>query len=133
MSELRQRMIDQMTLRGFSPRTHESYLGAVIGLARHYHLSPDQLNAEQVRQYLLYLEREKHLAWSSLTVAASGLRFLYFRAARTADLEDGLLRLGVSVARRLSMDTKHQMLKAIEELPDDANVEDARRGSTAHR
>ena len=40
-------------------------------------------------------------------------------------MEDGLLRLGVSVARRLSMDTKHQMLKAIEELPDDANVEDA--------
>jgi site-specific recombinase XerD len=78
MSELRQRMIDQMTLRGFSPRTHESYLEAVTGLARYYKQSPDQLSAEQVRQYLLYLERERHLAWSSLNVAASGLRFLYF-------------------------------------------------------
>jgi integrase/recombinase XerD len=53
MSELRQRMIDQMTLRGFSPRTHESYLEAVTGLARYYKQSPDQLSAEQVRQYLL--------------------------------------------------------------------------------
>ena len=78
MSELRQRMIDQMTLRGFSPRTHESYLEAVTGLARYYKQSPDQLSAEQIRQYLLYLERERHLAWSSLNVAASGLRFLYF-------------------------------------------------------
>jgi len=78
MSELRQRMIDQMTLRGFSPRTHESYLEAVTGLARYYKQSPDQLSSEQVRQYLLYLERERHLAWSSLNVAASGLRFLYF-------------------------------------------------------
>jgi len=78
MSELRQRMIDQMTLRGFSPRTHESYLEAVTGLARYYKQSPDQLSAEQVRQYLLYLERERHLAWNSLNVAASGLRFLYF-------------------------------------------------------
>ena len=78
MSELRQRMIDQMTLRGFSPRTHESYLSAVTGLARYYKKSPDQLNVEQVRQYLLYLERERHVSWSSLNVAMSGLRFLYF-------------------------------------------------------
>ena len=78
MSELRQRMIDEMTLRGFSPRTHESYIGAVSGLARYYNQPPDRLNTEQVRQYLLHLERERHLSWSSLNVAASGLRFFYF-------------------------------------------------------
>ena len=53
-------------------------MGAVTGLARYYKQSPDRLNTEQVQQYLLYLERERHLAWSSLNVAASGLRFLYF-------------------------------------------------------
>ena len=78
MSELRQRMIDQMTLRGFSPRTHESYLWAVTSLARYYKQSPDQLSAGQVRQYLLYLERERHLAWNTLNIAVSGLRFFYF-------------------------------------------------------
>jgi site-specific recombinase XerD len=82
MTLLRQRMIDEMTLRGMSPRTHESYLGAVYGLARHYKQSPDQLNIEQVRGYLLHLERERHLSWNSLNVAVSGLRFFYFQTLR---------------------------------------------------
>ena len=72
-------MIDEMTLRGMSPRTHESYLGAVYGLARYYKQSPDQLSIEQVRAYLLYLERDRRLSWSTLNIAVSGLRFFYFR------------------------------------------------------
>ena len=35
MSELRTRMIRDMTVRGFSPRTHESYIAAVVHLAKH--------------------------------------------------------------------------------------------------
>ena len=77
MTPLRQRMIDEMTLRGMSPRTHESYLGAVFGLTRYYKQSPDTLNADQIRGYLLHLERDRRLAWSSLNVAASGLRFFF--------------------------------------------------------
>ena len=77
MTPLRQRMIDEMTLRGMSPRTHESYVGAVIGLTRYHKQSPDTLNADQIRGYLPHLERERRLAWSSLNVAASGLRFFY--------------------------------------------------------
>lgn len=87
MSELRQRMIDEMTLRGFSPRTHESYLGAVSGLTRHYNQRPDQLNTEQVRQYLLHLERERHLSWNSLNVTVSGLRFFYFDTLKWAPVK----------------------------------------------
>ena len=34
MSELRTRMIRDMTLRGFSPRTHEAYIQQVVGLAQ---------------------------------------------------------------------------------------------------
>ncbi len=30
MSELRTRMIRDMTLRGFSPRTHQAYIAAVV-------------------------------------------------------------------------------------------------------
>ena len=89
MSELRQRMIDQMTLRGFSPRTHESYLEAVTGLARYYKQSPDQLSAEQIRQYLLYLERERHLAWSSLNVAVSRFAFFVLRYAEVGTRQVG--------------------------------------------
>src|SRR5580765_8395084 len=82
MTPLRQRMIDELTLRGMSARTHESYLGAVLGLAKYYRRSPDHLSIEEVRAYLLHLERDRHLSWSSLNVAASGLRFLYFKTLK---------------------------------------------------
>lgn len=36
MSELRTRMIRDMTVRGFSPSTHEAYIGQVVQLARYY-------------------------------------------------------------------------------------------------
>ena len=88
MTPLRQKMIDQMTLRGFSPRTHRSYLEAVSGLARYYNRPPDRLSAKQVQDYLLYLERERHLSWSSRNVAVSAFRFLY---QQTLDLERDII------------------------------------------
>ena len=77
MSELRTRMINEMSLRRLAVRTQQSYLGAVTGLARHYGLPPDQLDTQQVQDYLLHLTVEKQLAWSSINVAVSGLRFFY--------------------------------------------------------
>lgn len=41
MGTLRNQMIDAMMLRRFSPRTQESYLGAVTALSKYYKLSPD--------------------------------------------------------------------------------------------
>lgn len=79
MTELRQRMIDQMTLRGLAPKTHEAYLRAVAGLARHYGRPPDVLDQEQIQAYLIYLLRERKLAWSSVNVATQGIRFFYYR------------------------------------------------------
>ena len=52
MSALRDRMIRDMTVRGFSPRTHEAYIRQVVGLARHYRRAPDQLSADEVQTYL---------------------------------------------------------------------------------
>jgi integrase/recombinase XerD len=64
-------------MRGMSPRTHDSYIGVIAGLAKHYHRSPDQLSDEQLKEYLFYLAKEKKLAASSLNVAVSGMRAFY--------------------------------------------------------
>ena len=40
MTPLRQRMIDDMQLRGLSARTQEAYVGGVAQLAGYYHRSP---------------------------------------------------------------------------------------------
>ena len=77
MSELRTRMIRDMALRGFSPRTHESYVAAVVKLAKHYHRAPDQLTDEEVQRYLAYLIQERQLSWSTGSQAAHAFRFLY--------------------------------------------------------
>lgn len=77
MTELRRRMIQQMTIRGFAPRTHESYLAAVQQLARYYRRSPDQLSVEEVQAYLAYMATERKLACSTCNVACNAFKFLY--------------------------------------------------------
>ncbi len=77
MATLRQKMINEMTLREFSPRTQEAYLAAVTGLARHYKESPDKISKGMIQEYLLYLIQERRLAWSSRNIVISGLKFFY--------------------------------------------------------
>jgi len=76
MSELRVRMIRDMTVRGFSPRTHEAYIRAVVGLVRHYRRAPDQLSADEVQTYLAHLFQERKRSWSTCAQAAHAFRFL---------------------------------------------------------
>lgn len=77
MTKLRQRMLDAMVLRGYAQRTVESYRDAVIGLSRHYALSPAELTAEQVQGYLLHLINDRKLARSSVNQYGCAYRFLY--------------------------------------------------------
>lgn len=79
MSVLRQKMIEDMQLRGFAERTQEAYLLAVSQLARHYHKSPDQINEEELRQYFLFLKNEKHAARNTCTIALCGFKFFFER------------------------------------------------------
>jgi hypothetical protein len=62
MTPLRQRMLEDMQLRGFSARTQEAYVHAVRQLAAHFHRPPDQLTEDDLRQYFLYLANVKHFA-----------------------------------------------------------------------
>jgi len=77
MTPLRQRMIDDMQLKGLSASTQEGYVNAVRRLAEHYHRSPDQLCEEDLRQYFLYLANEKKVARSTATIAICGIKFFY--------------------------------------------------------
>ena len=55
MTALRQRMIEDLQLRGLSTRTQEAYVWAVRMLADHFHRSPDTLSEEELRQYCVYV------------------------------------------------------------------------------
>lgn len=82
MTKLRQRMIEELRLRNCSEETIRSYIDSVERFARYYEKSPDQVNAEQVRSYLLYLLEERKLSWSAIHVNRAALRFLYVRVLR---------------------------------------------------
>jgi len=77
MSELRDRMIRDMTVRGFAPRTHKAYIAAVVRLAKHYRRSPHEITNDEVQTYLAHLIQERKLSWSTCSQAANAFRFLY--------------------------------------------------------
>jgi integrase/recombinase XerD len=82
MTKLLQRMREELQLRNSSEETITTYLGCVERFARYYGQSPEQLNAEQVRSYLLYLLGERKLSWPALHVARAALRFLSVRVLK---------------------------------------------------
>ena len=79
MTPLRQQMIDAMRQRGFAINTHKSYLGAVERLTRYFHQSPDQLQANQIQDYFVYLVQECGLSGATCRMYFNGMRFLYLQ------------------------------------------------------
>jgi len=77
MTILRQKMIEDLQLRGLAERTQEAYVQAVRQLAAHYHKSPDQISEEELRQYFLFLKNVKHVSRSTHTIALCGIKFFH--------------------------------------------------------
>lgn len=77
MSLLRQRLLEDLQLRNLSPHTQEAYVRAVEQLARFYRRSPDRLNREQVRRYLVHLVTVERVSPSTFNVCRCGLQFFY--------------------------------------------------------
>lgn len=77
MSYLREKMIEDLRLKGLSPRTEEAYVRAVRQLAEYCKKSPDQISEEELRQYFLYLTNVKKVSRSTHTIALSGIKFFY--------------------------------------------------------
>ncbi|RJT35002.1 integrase [Mesorhizobium waimense] len=77
MTQLRQRMSEDMEVRNLALNTQRSYLQQVSLFARHFGRSPDLLGREDIRTYQVYLTNEKQLSPGSIHIAIAALRFLY--------------------------------------------------------
>jgi integrase/recombinase XerD len=77
MTDLRKRMMEDLQLAGYSPRTIKSYIDTVRMLAKHYRRSPDLLTDEEVRQFFVHLINDRGLSRSSITVYLSGIKFFF--------------------------------------------------------
>jgi integrase/recombinase XerD len=76
MSPLRRRMIEDMTIRKFAPKTQHDYLQRVKNFAAFLGRSPDTASFEDVRRYQLHLTKSG-VGVPTLNQAVSTLRFFF--------------------------------------------------------
>ncbi len=90
MTPLRRRMIEDMTLRNFTPQTIQSYIWCVSRFARYFKSSPEHLGPEHVRGFLIHLVQERRVSFSQYKQTRSALRFLYRVTLGRGDIPDGI-------------------------------------------
>jgi integrase/recombinase XerD len=79
MGKLREQMKGDLELRGLSPHTRDNYLRHVSQFSRHYGRSPRHLGEKEIKEYLLYLLREKKVSTATVNQCYHALKFLYER------------------------------------------------------
>ena len=92
MTQLRQRMQEDLRLRNFSERTVRHYTHTVAEFATYFHKSFDQLGPERIRTFLLHLLNERKLAWGTIQGARSALKFLYMRTLKQTWFDQEIIK-----------------------------------------
>jgi integrase/recombinase XerD len=77
MGQLRDRMEQDLKLRGVSPATIRNYLLYCRKFAAFFMRSPEQLGATEVREFLLHEIEVEQLAYASYRQVYAALKFLY--------------------------------------------------------
>jgi site-specific recombinase XerD len=70
-------MLEDLQIRNYAPTTVAAYIRSVAEFAKHFGKSPELLGSEQIREYQLYLIKEKGVSLPSYIQAVCALRFLY--------------------------------------------------------
>ncbi len=77
MTVLRQRMIEDLRVRNYSPRTQDTYVDRGAKFAVHCGRCPSKLGPDEIRAYQVYLVKERNASWTVLNQSVCALRFLY--------------------------------------------------------
>jgi hypothetical protein len=59
MTDLCRLMLEELERRNYSPATVRAYVAAVTDFARYFDRRPDQLGPDHIREYQVYLFRER--------------------------------------------------------------------------
>jgi len=118
MGAIRDRMIEELELRGLAPATKKSYLVCCRLLVAHFMRSPEQLGADDVKAFLLYLMREREVGPSTLRVYMCAIRFLYGHVLEMPEVVQGmpLPRVPNTLPDVLSRDEVQELLSSVRSL-----------------
>lgn len=86
---LRLRMIEDMTVRGFTACTQRGYLAAVKNFTVFFGRSPDRATAEDLRRFQLHM-RSQGASATTMNAAVSALRFFFGVTLGRGDAEVGM-------------------------------------------
>ena len=92
ISPLRRRMIEDMTIRQFAPRTQAFYIRTVYDFTVFLGRAPDQATAEDLRRYQLHLSSTGSSP-TSINRAVTALRFFFNITLGRRDLTERLASL----------------------------------------
>jgi integrase/recombinase XerD len=87
VTPLRQRMLDELQRRNYNADTVRGYIHAVKEFAEYFGKSPESMGADEVREFQLYMIREKKLALGTVALRMGALRFLYKKTLRRRDID----------------------------------------------
>jgi site-specific recombinase XerD len=77
MGKLRDQMLADLQLRGATTRTQTTYLREAGNLAKYFNRSPAELGEDELKEYMLYLMKERHLSDGTYRFYVAALKFLY--------------------------------------------------------
>lgn len=77
--QLREQMLQDLELGGYSPETRRTYVSAVRELAAYFRKSPAEITRDQLRQYVVYLRTERCKSAARLRNHLAALKFVYSR------------------------------------------------------
>ena len=77
MKPLRERMLEDLQLKGYSEGTQKLYVSAVRQLCEHVNKPPGKITEEDLRDYFLYGKNVKKWSRSTSTVALCGIKFFF--------------------------------------------------------
>ncbi len=89
ISPLRRRMIEDMTILGFTASTQKGYIAAVKNFTAFFGRSPDQAGAEDLRRFQLHM-RSIGASATSMNAGVSALRFFFGVTLGRGDAQAGM-------------------------------------------
>src|SRR6202163_2961600 len=110
-------MLEDLQILHYSPTTIRIYLRVIAEFARHFSKPPDQLDAQHIRCYQLFLIKEKRVSQSTYIQIVCALRFFY---THTLSRKIAIERIPFPRReRKLPLILSREEVKALLEAPPD--------------
>jgi site-specific recombinase XerD len=106
-------MIEEMRIRNYSRHTESQYIRRVHQFAKHFKRSPEELGAEEVRQFQAHLVMQGTVSHEVVGQFTAALKFLYAHVLKRDDVEIARIVLPKKARRLPIVITAEEVLRML--------------------